>query len=139
VSGGEEVRLTNSSGLDDGAEFTPDGQWIYFNSNRSGRMQIWRMRPDGSNQERITHDDFNNWFPHISPDGSRIIFLSFSPEVPPDAHPFYKNVYLRILPTEGGEPKVVAYLYGGQGTINVPSWSPNSQRIAFISNTDEND
>ena len=103
AGGGEEIRLTDSSGVDDGAEFTPDGQWIYFNSSRSGRMQIWRMRPDGSEQQRITHDDLNNWFPHVSPDGRRIVFLSFSPEVLPDAHPFYKNIYLRILPTAGGD------------------------------------
>jgi TolB protein len=139
VTGGEEVRLTDSPGVDDGAEFTPDGQWIYFNSNRSGRMQIWRMRADGSEQQRITHDDLNNWFPHISPDGRRIIFLSFSPEVPAGAHPFYENVYLRIMPIASGEPKVVAYLYGGQGTINVPSWSPDSQRVAFVSNTVQKD
>ncbi|HEX4414259.1 MAG TPA: hypothetical protein VH107_11570 [Lacipirellulaceae bacterium] len=135
AEGGEEIRLTDSEGVDDGSEFTPDGAWIYFNSSRTGRMQIWRMRPDGGGQEQITHDDLNNWFPHISPDGKQIVILSFLPNVPAKEHPFYKHVYLRMMPTAGGEPKVIAYLYGGQGTINVPSWSPDSRRIAFVSNS----
>jgi Tol biopolymer transport system component len=135
VDGGDEVRLTDSPALDDGAEFTPDGTKIYFNSSRSGRMQIWRMRPDGSDPEQVTDDEFNNWFPHISPDGKWIVFLSFLPEVPADDHPFYKHVYLRLMPTRGGEPRVLAYVYGGQGTINVPSWSPDNKRVAFVSNT----
>ena len=136
VDGGEEIRLTDAEALDDGSEYTPDGQYIYFNSTRSGTMQIWRMKPDGSEQEQVTDDGLNNWFPHISPDGKWIVFLSYLPDVDPADHPFYKQVYLRLMPFEGGEPKVIAYLYGGQGTINVPSWSPDSKRIAFISNTD---
>jgi len=135
VKGGKEIPLTDAKGLDDGSEFTPDGKYIYFNSNRTGTMQIWRMKPDGSNQEQITHDEFNNWFPHISPDGKWIIFLSYSKEVASGDHPFYQHVYLRQMPIEGGNPKIVAYVYGGQGTINVPSWSPDSKRVAFVSNT----
>jgi Tol biopolymer transport system component len=99
-------------------------------------MQIWRMNPDGSAQQQITSDEYNNWFPHISPDGNRVVFLSFSKEVAPDDHPFYKRVYLRLMSAGGGEPKVIAYVYGGQGTINVPSWSPDSKQLAFVSNTD---
>jgi Tol biopolymer transport system component len=99
-------------------------------------MQIWRMKPDGSEQEQITSDEYNNWFPHISPDGQWIVFLSYSQEVDPSSHPYYKQVYLRLMPVSGGEPKVIAYVYGGQGTINVPSWSPDSKSIAFVSNTD---
>jgi tricorn protease-like protein len=135
VNGGKEIRLTHAKGLDDGSEYTPDGKWIYFNSVRSGTMQIWRMKPDGSDQERVTHDQFNDWFPHISPDGKWIEFLSYTQKVPSGEHPFYKHVYLQLMPISGGKPKVIAYLYGGQGTINVPSWSPDSKRIAFISNT----
>ncbi|HMG37071.1 MAG TPA: biopolymer transporter TolR [Blastocatellia bacterium] len=136
VDGGDEVRLTSARGLDDGPEFTPDGRYIYFNSTRSGNMQIWRMKPDGSSQEQVTSDEFNNWFPHISPDGKWIVFLSFLSDVRADDHPFYKQVYLRLMPAAGGIAKTIAYVYGGQGTINVPSWSPDSRRIAFVSNSD---
>jgi Tol biopolymer transport system component len=134
--GGEETRLTTAIGLDDGAEYTPDGKYIYFNSLRSGTMQIWRMKADGNDQEQVTNDEYNNWFPHVSPDGKSIAFLSFPKEVKPNDHPFYKQVYLRLVPAGGGKPKVVAYLYGGQGTINVNSWAPDSKRLAFVSNTE---
>ena len=136
AKGGEEIRLTTARGLDDGPEYTPDGKYIYFNSARGGTMQIWRMKPDGSEQQQITSDKFNNWFPHISPDGKRIVFLSFSKEVAPDDHPFYKQVYLRLMSAGGGDPRVIGYVYGGQGTINVPSWSPDNKKVAFVSNTD---
>ena len=133
---GSEVNLTNSKGLDDGPEYTPDGKYIYFNSVRSGLMQIWRMAPDGKNQEQVTNDEFNNWFPHISPDGQSIAIISFPKDIDPTDHPYYKRVYIRVMPIGGGTPKVVAYVYGGQGTINVPSWSPDSKKLAFVSNTD---
>jgi Tol biopolymer transport system component len=136
AEGGEESRITSAKGLDDGPEYSPDGKYIYFNSARGGTMQIWRMRPDGSEQQQITNDEYNNWFPHISPDGNRVVFLSFSKEVAPADHPFYKQVYLRLMSVKGGESRVIAYLYGGQGTINVPSWSPDSKKVAFVSNTD---
>jgi len=136
AAGGPEVRLTSAPGLDDGPEYTPDGRYIYFNSNRTGTMQVWRMQADGSRQEAVTTGDFQDWFPHISPDGKWIVFLSFlKEEVPAGDHPFYKHVYLRLLPVAGGQPRVIAYLYGGQGSINTPSWSPDSKRLAFVSNT----
>jgi len=136
ANGGQEIRLTTTKGLDDGPEYSPDGKYIYFNSVRSGLMQIWRMRPDGSNQEQVTNDEFNNWFAHVSPDGKWLVFLSFLKEqVDPSDHPPYKQVYIRLMPTSGGKPKVLAYFYGGQGSINTPSWSPDSKKIAFISNS----
>ncbi|HAB19400.1 MAG TPA: biopolymer transporter TolR [Verrucomicrobiota bacterium] len=135
AAGGEEIRLTHTPGLDDGSEYSPDGKYIYFNSARTGTMQLWRMQPNGEAPEQLTFDAFNNWFPHISPDGKWIVFLSYQPDVKPDDHPFYQNVYLRKMPAAGGQPKVVAYVYGGQGSINSPSWAPDSRRVAFVSNS----
>lgn len=131
AAGGAETRLTTAEGLDDGPEFSPDGRFIYFNSDRTGRMQIWRMHPDGSGQEQVTHDEGNNWFPHPSPDGRWLVFLSYDPAV--KGHPANQNVRLRLLPTAGGSPQEIARLFGGQGTINVPSWSPDSRQLAFVS------
>ncbi|MEZ4869421.1 MAG: hypothetical protein R3C14_49315 [Caldilineaceae bacterium] len=133
--GEQETQLTTAPGLDDGPEYSPDGKYIYFNSVRSGTMQIWRMKSDGSEQEQVTGDEFNNWFPHISPDGRWIIFVSYTQEVAPSDHPPAKRVYLRLMPVSNGGPKVIAYLYGGQGTMNVPAWSPDSKHVAFVSNT----
>jgi len=135
--GGKEIRLTTDTAYDDGSEYTPDGKYIYFNSVRSGHMQIWRMKADGSEQTQVTHSDLNDWFPHISPDGKWIVYISFlQSEVKPDDHPFYRHVYLQVMLVNGGFSKIIAYVYGGQGTINTPSWSPDSKHIAFVSNTD---
>jgi len=131
AAGGDERRLTTAKGLDDGPEFSPDGQFIYFNSDRTGTMQIWRMRPDGSGQEQVTNDEYNNWFAHPSPDGKWLVFLSYEKDVA--GHPENKDVTLRIMPAAGGNVEVLAKLFGGQGTINVPSWSPDSKRLAFVS------
>lgn len=139
VNGGAEIRLTTDSTLDDGPEYSPDGKYIYFNSVRTGLMQLWRMKPDGNSQEQLTFDNYNNWFPHISPDGKWIAFLSFLNDINPNDHPFYRHVYLRLMPVKGGDPKVIAYLYGGQGSINTPSWSPDSKKVAFVSNSDRLD
>jgi len=137
ATGGREKRLTTAKGLDDGSEYSPDGKYIYFNSNRTGDMRIWRMHADGSHQEPLTSGEYHDWFPHVSPDGKWIVFLSFlKEEVKPDDHPFYKHVYLRLMPADNGKnPRVLAYVYGGQGTINTPSWSPDSKKIAFVSNS----
>ena len=139
AAGGSEEQLTKVKGLDDGPEYSPDGKHIYFNSARTGTMLIYRMKADGSEQEALTTGEFHDWFPHVSPDGKWIVFLSFlKEEVKADDHPFYKHVYLRMLPVSGqGTPRVIAYIYGGQGTINTPSWSPDSKHLAFISNTAE--
>ena len=138
INGGVETRLTSNSNYHiDGPEYSPDGKYIYYNSSQSGTMQIWRMKPDGSVKEQLTYDEYNDWFPHISPDGKWIVFISFPKEINPKDHPSYKRVMLRVMPVGGGAPKVIAYLYGGQGTINVPSWSPDSKYVAFVSNSEK--
>ncbi len=131
VEGGEEKRLTTAKGLDDGPDYSRDGQYIYFNSERTGLMQIWRMKTDGSEQTQITSDEYNNWFAHPSPDGKWLVFLSYEKDV--KGHPANKDVMLRLMPVGGGEIQVLAKLFGGQGTINVPSWSPDSHQLAFVS------
>ena len=131
VTGGDETRLTTAKGLDDGPEYSPDGNYIYFNSVRTGLMQIWRMKPDGSGQEQLFNDEYNNWFPHISPDGKWMVFLSFDKSV--EGHPANKDVVLRVWSMTDKKITVLAKLFGGQGTINVPSWSPDSKRLAFVS------
>ena len=133
AAGGAETRLTTAAagGLDDGPDFSPDGKFIYFNSDRTGLMQIWRMHPDGSGVEQITSDDFNDWFAHPSPDGKWLVFVSYDKSV--KGHPPNKDVQLRLMSLADRSIKVLAKLFGGQGTINVPSWSPDSQRVAFVS------
>lgn len=131
ADGGEEKRLTTAKGLDDGPEYSPDGKFIYFNSDRTGTMQIWRMKPDGSDQEQVTSDEYNNWFAHPSPDGKWLVFLSYEKEV--SGHPANKPVRLRLMPANGGPIQDLARLFGGQGTMNVPSWSPDSRQVAFVS------
>lgn len=130
VQGGDEQRLTSAAGLDDGPDYSPDGKWIYFNSDRTGRMQLWRMHPDGTALEQITHDEYNNWFAHPSPDGRWLVFLSYASEV--KGHPPDKDVSLRLMPIGGGPITELVKLFGGQGTINVPSWSPDSRELAYV-------
>jgi Tol biopolymer transport system component len=132
VGGGKETRLTSAPGLDDGPEYSPDGKTICFNSVRTGQMKIWKMNADGSNQEQVTpDDDYADWFPHPSPDGKYIVFLSYHKSV--EGHPPDMDVVLRLMPAGGGEVKTLAHLFGGQGTLNVHSWSPDSKKFAFVS------
>jgi Tol biopolymer transport system component len=131
IDGKNEIRLTYAEGLDDGPEFSPDGKYIYFNSERTGKMKIWRMDADGGNQTQITADEFNDWFPHPSPDNKYIVFLSYAPDV--TGHPPNKNVLLRLMNLQDGSIETLAELFGGQGTINVPSWSPDGKKFAFVS------
>ncbi len=131
TAGGEERRLTTNPGKDDGPEYSPDGQFIYFNSDRSGTMQIWRMHPDGSAQEQMTNDEWDNWFPHVSPNGQLLAFLSYERGV--GDHPENKHVRLRVMTLATRATDELARLFGGQGTINVNSWSPNSLYLAFVS------
>lgn len=131
ASGGEEKRLTTAKGLDDGPEYSPDGKYIYFNSDRTGTMQIWRMLADGGEQEQITSSDANNWFPHISPDGRQMSFITFDKSV--TGHPQNKDVMVQVMTLADKKVRVLAKLFGGQGTLNVNSWSPDSRQLAFVS------
>jgi len=132
LAGGPETRLTSVHGNDNGPDYTPDGKWIYFHSVRSGRFQIWRMHTDGSQQEQVTDDEFSNWFPHPSPDGKWIAILS-TKVVPDTGHPPDGEYQLRLISTAGGAPREVSRFFGGNGSFNVPCWSPDSRRIAYSS------
>jgi Tol biopolymer transport system component len=135
VNGGPETRLTTTPGLDDGPEFSPDGAYVYFNSTRTGHMKIWRMKPNGEGQEQVSFGDDNDWFAHISPDNTRLVYVSYPPTVPAALHPMNQRVSLREQSLTTGKVRVLAHLYGGQGTLNVPSWSPDGKTIAFVSYT----
>ena len=135
VEGGEEVRLTAAEGLDDGPEYSPCGRYIWFNSMRSGLMQVWRMKSDGSEQTQMTHETERNcWFPHVSPDNEKVVYIAYRKgDVQPGEHLADKHVELRLMPAAGGEARTLVALFGGQGTINVNSWAPDSRRLAFVS------
>jgi TolB protein len=134
VDGGPESQLTNSPGLDDGPEYSPDGRHIWFNSVRSGLMQIWRMEADGANPVHMFKEDANCWFPHISPDGQWVAYITYDKDdVAPGDHPANKHVELRLAPAAGGASRTLVKLFGGQGTINVNSWAPDSRTLTFVS------
>jgi TolB protein len=134
ATGGVETQLTDLPGLDDGPEYSPDGKHIWFNSTRTGLMQVWRMNADGSEQTQMTFEESNNWFPHVSTDDKNVVYLAYRKgDVEPGAHPPDRHVELRIMSRSGGESRLLAKLFGGQGTINVNSWSPDCRQIAFVS------
>lgn len=136
LASGQRAPLLVGPGVDDGPEWSPDGRHLYFNSTRSGAMALWRADADGSNPVQLTHDaGRRDWFPHISPDGRWIAYVSFGDDIALEDHPPNReDVQLRLLPTDGSAPPVIlARIFGGQGTINVPSWSPDSNQIAFVS------
>jgi Tol biopolymer transport system component len=134
AKGGAETQLTDEPGLDDGPEYSPDGKHIWFNSMRTGLMQIWRMDVDGSRQIQMVREDANCWFPHVSPDGQWVAYIAYGKDdVEAGDHPPNRHVEIRLVPAEGGASKTIVKLFGGQGTMNVNSWAPDSRRLAFVS------
>lgn len=134
ATGGVETQMTNLPGLDDGPEYSPCGEYIWFNSSRLGLMQVWRMQKDGSNPTQMTFDQSNSWFPHISPDGKLVAYITYRKgDVEPTSHPANKDVEIRLMSSQGGAYKTLISLFGGQGTFNVNSWSPDSKSFAFVS------
>ena len=131
ITGGPETRLTTATGLDDGPDYSPDGKSIFFNSMRSGKMEIWRMNADGTAPAQLTNDAYANWFAHPSPDGRWIVFISYL-EDQGSSHPADKAVMLRLMDLKSSKIRELARFRGGQGTINVPSWSGDSKRFAFV-------
>lgn len=132
VEGGEEVQLTDSEVLDDGPAYARDGKHIYYNSMQSGSMEIWRMHPDGSNKEQLTNDEYSNWFAHPSPDGKHLVFISYLQDQG-SAHPAMKEVVIRLYTIKNHSIKILCGFTGGQGSLNVPSWSPDGKQFAFVS------
>ena len=133
VTGGPEKQITFSKGLDDGPEYSPDGKYIYYNSFQTGRMQIWRIKAEGGTPEQLTFDEYANWFPHPSPNGKYIAYISYM-EDQKEGHPFGKDVKLRLMNLKTGKNRdLTEVFWGGQGTINVPSWSPDNKMVAFVS------
>ncbi|MBY5834330.1 hypothetical protein ELH48_12015 [Rhizobium ruizarguesonis] len=130
VDGGAETRLTHGEGRNDGPDYSADGQWIYFNSSRTGLMQIWRIHPDGTGLEQVTSDNQGNWFAHPSPTNDKVLILSYDPSV--FDHPRDLDVRLRLMDMDGGNLKTLFELFGGQGTINVPCWSPDGDEFAYV-------
>lgn len=134
ATGGIETQLTFTPGLNDGPEYSPDGTYIWFNSVRSGLMQIWRMKADGSEQTQMTYDESNSWFAHPSPDGKTIAYITYRKgDVEPGDHPANKEVEIRLMSFDGGDQRTLVQLFGGQGTLNVNSWSPCGKKLAFVS------
>lgn len=133
VEGGAETRLTTAEGLDDGPDYSPDGQYLYFNSVRTGTMEIYRMGADGSDPEQLTNDELNNWFPHPDPTGRYIVYIAYISKIDPNTHPPDMDVKLRLMDLESMKIRDLARFTGGQGSINVPSWSPDGRYFAFVS------
>ena len=132
IEEGSEIQLTTANGLDDGPEYSYDGQWIYFNAHRTGRMQLYRMRPDGSGTEQLTNDELDNWFPHPSPNNKYLVYISYL-QNQDGQHPFGKDVKLRLMNVLNKSIKDLSpVFFGGQGSINVHSWSPNGKWVAFV-------
>ena len=131
IEGGEETQLTFGPGHKDGPDYSADGQWIWYNSDHhGGTPDLWRIRTDGTDLQQMTSDAAVNWFPHPSPDGVHVLYLAYPEDT--QGHPRGKDVALKLMPQTGGSARTVAAFHGGQGTINVPNWSPDSACFAYV-------
>jgi len=138
LDGGEDVQLTDDGFQDDGSEFGlgPDGaEWVYFNSERAGgaagHAQLFRMRRDGASVTQLTDDERVNWFPHPSPDGAQLVYVSYPPGT--EGHPEnIADVRIRLTTATGGAGRDLVTVFGGQGAMNVGSWAPDSRRFAYV-------
>jgi dipeptidyl aminopeptidase/acylaminoacyl peptidase len=119
----------------DGPEYSPDGAWLYFNTeeyaSRPGHAQLARMPAEGGPMERLIESESVDWFPHLSPDGGFASYISFPPGT--IGHPADLDVEVRLVRTADWRHMVSFLpLFGGQGTLNVNSWSPDSRRFGFV-------
>jgi len=135
LDGSPERQLTDAEGLNDGPEYSMDGKYIWFNSSRTGEMHVWRMKTDGTEQTQMTHhNNLYAWFPHISPNGKWVVYICYHKgDLKADEHVPNKNVELRMMTSKGKKDRQLVELFGGQGTINVNSWSPDSKKFAYVS------
>jgi TolB protein len=140
VGGGTEQRLTSNVHQDDGPDYSPDGKWIYINSDRSGKQAIWRFPADGAGPddvkaENVVSDNLEDWFPHVSPDGKKLVYIGY-PSGTPTHNPRDVRIELKLVAIDHNkvakEQKTVVQAVGGQGSMNVNSWAPDSMRFAYV-------
>ncbi|QSZ47671.1 biopolymer transporter Tol [Arthrobacter sp. D5-1] len=127
--------LDVGSGHCDGPEYSPDGKWLYLNTESfttaPGHAQLARIRVDGSNFAQLLESETVDWFPHLSPDGSHATYLRFPSGTV--GHPADLPVAVVLVSTEDWTIPLHTWpLFGGQGTLNVNSWSPDSTHFAFV-------
>lgn len=133
VDGTDDRAVTTHPGPADGSEWTPDGRWLLLNTEQfsPGHAQLARIREDGSGLQQLTFDERVNWFPHPAATGELVVYLSYPAGT--SGHPADLPVELRLVTDDDwAAPKTIVELFGGQGTINVPSWSPDGSAFAFV-------
>ena len=149
ADGSGRVNLTNREAKDTDPAWSPDGEWIAFLSRTQGKTDIHRVRPDGSELSSITTFPAQQYArPVWSPNGTKIAFTSNRdadppPQLGPTPVPFFDDV--PEFPGAAPQPELYVMNADGSGqtrlTFNVvfdgnPTWSPDSQRLAFQSRGD---
>jgi Tol biopolymer transport system component len=139
ASGGATTPL-KVDGHCDGPEYSPDGEWLYFNTeaftDQPGHAQLARIAaPDGNSNggapEQLLASETVDWFPHLSPDGQLASYIRFPSGTV--GHPADLPVDVVVVSTgDWTTPLHTWSLFGGQGTLNVNSWSPDSTRFAYV-------